>query len=441
MIQPFKDAGAACRTISRAGFDAYIINKPLQQRILSDAPEQVVDVAVDTDFDELQKIFPRLSPGREEGLLGSVQEGKTWIQLFFEDTEAVAHPENAVIRLTPRLRSELEERGELLGELGYPDRIEPEETYYGFADWEEGQIRFFGEPDLTLRGNYLLGLRALRFAANFNIPIEPNSWMAIVRNAENILNYVPVSDLMDEWRNVVAENSWSFVQLLFDSGILQGLMPEVSALISVKQLREENGPEESVFEHTVLTMRYYGEKLPYDWFGIMACLLHDLGKLQTAQFVQEKWSFPQHQVIGAHLARKILRRLGFDPEDIGLICHLVKNHKRFDYMLNEKGIRRFKGLDEYPRIIEMARAGIQARGGSYKAFNHNIKYLERADVPEEMTEPLLNGNEIMDFTGLNPGPVVGVIRKALMQAQIEGKVLSVPEAVEFVRKYKSSHGL
>ena len=104
-------------------------------------------------------------------------------------------------------------------------------------------------------------------------------------------------------------------------------------------------------------------------------------------------------------------------------------------MLTDRGIRRFKALDEYPRIIEMARADVKARGGNYTAFNHNMKYLERADVPEEMLEPLLNGKEIMDFTGLNPGPAVGIIRQALLQAQVAGDVTSVPEAVEFIRTY------
>ncbi|MCF8105728.1 MAG: HD domain-containing protein [Desulfohalobiaceae bacterium] len=441
MIQPLKDAHAVCNTINRAGFDAYIINKLQQHRVLKHARIQEVDVAVEADFDELLKIFQKLAPSEEEGILGLVEEGETRVRLYPGNPEAIAHPDNALIRLTPGLRKELEKQGEFVEDLGLSYRFQTKETYQGFADWEEGQVRFQGEPDPALRGNYLLGLRALRFAANFNIPIEANSWMAIVRNAEAILNFVPVSDIVDEWRKIVAENSWCFVRLLFDCGILQGLMPEVSALISVKQLREENGQEESVFEHTVQTMRYYGEQLPYDWFGIMACLLHDVGKLQTAQYVDGEWSFEQHHVVGAHLARRILRRLGFDPEDIGLICHLVKNHKRFDFMLSEKGIRRFKGLDEYPRIIEIARANVQAKGGNYRAFNHNIKYLERADVPEEMTEPVLNGNEIMDFTGLKPGPVVGVIRKALMQAQIDGRVVSVPEAIEFVRWYKARHGL
>ena len=82
---------------------------------------------------------------------------------------------------------------------------------------------------------------------------------------------------------------------------------------------------------------------------------------------------------------------------------------RFHFMLTDRGIRRFKALDEYPRLIAMSRADIQARDGSYTYFNHNMKYLERAETPEQMLEPLLNGNEIMSETKLAPGPLVGVI--------------------------------
>jgi len=104
-------------------------------------------------------------------------------------------------------------------------------------------------------------------------------------------------------------------------------------------------------------------------------------------------------------------------------------------MLTDKGIRRFKALDEYPRLIEMARADIKARDGNYTHFNHNMKYLERAETPEQMLEPLLNGNEIMEFTGLKPGPYVGVIRDALLKAQVTGEVTSMEEAIEYVKTY------
>jgi poly(A) polymerase len=121
------------------------------------------------------------------------------------------------------------------------------------------------------------------------------------------------------------------------------------------------------------------------------------------------------------------------PEDIELICHLVRNHMRFSFMMTDRGIRRFKAQDEYPRLIEMSRANIKAREDNYTAFNHNNKYLQRAELPEQMLEPLLNGNEIMRFTGLKPGPGVGHIRNALLTAQIAGEVNTRDEAIAFAR--------
>jgi poly(A) polymerase len=105
-------------------------------------------------------------------------------------------------------------------------------------------------------------------------------------------------------------------------------------------------------------------------------------------------------------------------------------------MLTDKGIIRFRALNDYPRLMEMARADVKGRGIAFTAFNHNMKWLERADMPEEMTEPFLNGNEIMEATNLKPGPHVGILRDELLKAQIEGKVTSVEEAIAFVREYK-----
>jgi poly(A) polymerase len=67
--------------------------------------------------------------------------------------------------------------------------------------------------------------------------------------------------------------------------------------------------------------------------------------------------------------------------------------------------------------------------------------LDRADISEEMLEPLLNGHQIMEHTGIKPGPLVGLIRDALLQAQIAGDVTNVNEAIAFVRNYKNKEKL
>ena len=160
-----------------------------------------------------------------------------------------------------------------------------------------------------------------------------------------------------------------------------------------------------------------------------------MGKLHTAEYAGGDLHFFQHHQVGAKVARKILSRLGFPPDETDLVCHLVRNHMRFHFMLTDRGIRRFKALDQYPRLIEMARADIKAVSGTYKEFNHNMKMLERTETPEEMLEPLLNGAQIMQLLGLKPGPAVGLIRDALLKAQISGDVTGLPEAEAFVRAY------
>lgn len=443
MPQPLKDAISVCKTIMRNGYEAYIVNVPLHERALRQEELEEVDIDICTDMEpkEMEKIFPNLSPPLAKSSFACLKEGEVTFHFYPADTIEASYTEASVAKLTPRLLKEMEAKGELPFYLACPYIPRSRDVFEGFEDLDAGVIALKGIPDENLKRDYLKAIKALRFAANYNLPIEDNTWLAIVRSARRVVDYVSVSDIMDEWRKVEAENMWLFVKLLFDSMILHGLIPELAALSRVKQIKNPEEGEENVFEHTLEVMKHYPEELPYDWYGTLACLFHDIGKLYTGEVVNGQITFYQHHQIGAKITRKILKRLGFPPRDIDLVCHLVKNHMRFHFMLTDKGIRRFKSLDEYPRLIEMVRADLKARNGSYREFNHNLKMLERADISEELLEPLLNGHQIMEYTGIKPGPLVGVIRDALLQAQIRGDVSSLEEAVEFVRNYAKKEKL
>ena len=53
---------------------------------------------------------------------------------------------------------------------------------------------------------------------------------------------------------VAAESMHRFVRLLFDSHILQGLIPEVASLSCLTQMRNKEGDTENVFDHTLECM-------------------------------------------------------------------------------------------------------------------------------------------------------------------------------------------
>jgi poly(A) polymerase len=443
MPQSYKDAVSMCKTLMRNGFDAYVVNARLQKQSIEDqGGEAAMDICTELSFEALSKFFPGLKPCQDNSCLGTLREGETTFHFHQQEMEASSHPEEAVVRMTPRLLKNLEQKGELPFSTACPFIPRAQDIYDGFADLGEQQVRLKGLPDLVLKKDYLLAIRALRFSANYEIPIEPNTWIAILRAAKRVVSYVSRTDIMDEWRKVEAENMWRFVQLLYDAQILHGIMPDIASLSKVRQIRNQDSQEEeSVLAHTIEVMRRYPEELPYDWYGTMACLFHDVGKLYAAEYVEGAWTFYQHHRIGAKITHKTLARLDFPPDDVDLICHLVRHHMHFHFMLTDKGIRRFKALDEYPRLIEMVRADIKARDGRYREFNHNMKLLERADIPEETLEPFLNGNQIMQATGLKPGPAVGVIREALLKAQIHGDVASHDQAVAFVKDFKEREKL
>ena len=437
MSQPFKDAVGFCKTIMRNGYDAYVINVRLQALTLDETgTEKELDICTEAELSELQKYFPNLSPSVDKGILGTLTEGGVTYYFYPADVEDASYTDECVSSMTPRLLKRLEARGDIPLSSVCPYIPRAKDMYADFADFSEGMIRFKGIPDQALKKDYSLAYRALRFAANFDKKIEANSWMAIVHNARRVLDYVPMADFLDEWRKVEAESMHRFFELLFDSMLLHGLIPEIAALSRVKQIRNaDSDAEETALEHTFGVMRAYPEELPYDWFGTVACLFHDVGKLYTAEYYEGRWNFLQHHRVGAKVTRKILKRLRFEEQDIDLVCDLVQNHMRPHFMLTDKGIRRLRSLDEYPRIMEMVRADIKARGGSWREFNHNLKMAERADIPEDEIEPLLDGNRIMELAKLKPGPAIGRIRDTLLKAQISNDVRSVEDAEQFVLSY------
>ena len=436
-MRRIKTAVTLCKAIMRNGYDAYAINAPLQKIIVDRTDVHEVDVACSCDAETLIKIFPAAELCNEEGAMAKLREENILVRFYPTDIENASHPERGQMRMTPRMLRVLQEHKELIPfPMNKPRTSRPDEGFDDFG--QAGCVRLEGLPGVTLTRNYLLAIRALRFAANLNLPIEPHTWMAIIQSANRILDYVPSREIMEEWRQVAPSAMWRFVKLLYDAQILHGLMPEVAALACVQQERNDDGVMENVFDHTIECMRHYCEgERPDDWYGALATLFHDVGKLYTAEHINGQWTFYQHHRVGAGVTRKILRRLHFSPEDIDLVCHLVRHHMMFHFMLTDRGLRRFKVLDDTARLIEICRADIKARGGSYTYFNHNHKYLERAEMDEIMLEPLLNGNEIMEHTSLPPGPAVGNIRDALLKAQIAGAVTDRAGAVSFVQQYKA----
>lgn len=432
---PTNELKAICKTILRNGYDAYLINTPLQNEINEHLDNREFSIACDVDLETLQKLFPNLEDSDEPGELAIFQsETGCTFRFYPANCSADAHPEALRIFYTNRMVNQLKEYDVKLYEaiVSTESFIKSDQV---FADLSCGFIKLQGVPSQTLSKDYVLAIRALRLAANYDLPIEPNTWVAIVKNASNIAAYISGHAFMDEWRLVSAETMWRFFELMKESSILHGIIPELGALTAVMQhTNKKTNDEESVFDYTIRCLKYYPEELlHYDWVGAVAVLFHAIGKAYAAERVDDRWYFTQFHRIGAKVTRRILHRMHFNSDEIDTICDIISNQIRFQSMMTDRGMQKFLELPHQERLIELARAQIKAiPNGNYTNFNHNLKFMERGTTPLSMREPLLNGNEIMEYTNLAPGPKVGRLREALLNAQVIGEVKNTEDAIRFV---------
>jgi poly(A) polymerase len=55
-------------------------------------------------------------------------------------------------------------------------------------------------------------------------------------------------------------------------------------------------------------------------------------------------------------------------------------------------------------------------------------------MPDFSIRVLLTGEQISDLSGVPPGPQLGLLKKALLEAQVRGDVKTADDAAAFVRR-------
>jgi putative nucleotidyltransferase with HDIG domain len=209
---------------------------------------------------------------------------------------------------------------------------------------------------------------------------------------------------------------------------------------------------------------------------MLAALLHDVAKPETARTVDGRLRFFEHDTIGAARAAKILRGLRFSREHIDAVAAVVRHHLRPGHLVASGGpvtkkaaYRFFRDLgDDAPGLLVVcwadhasympearlrrllsAACGDPPRADlsrvrpedSRKTVRHLqlVSYLlrrcfdqDRAPVPRR----LLDGVEVMKALKIPPGPRVGDILERLREAQAEGAVQDRAQALAFVARLK-----
>ena len=302
----------------------------------------------------------------------------------------------------------------------------------GREDLEARIVRTIGDPRQRFAEDKLRMLRAVRFAARFGYRIGPSSFAAIQEMSAQI-HQVSHERIRDELTKMLTEgHARPAFLLLSESGLLREVLPEISAMKGVEQPPQYH-PEGDVFVHTLLLL----EKLPHPCPATLAwgALLHDVGKPPTFRVAPDRIRFDGHVEVGIKMAEAICRRLRFSNDGTEQILALVQHHMRFGQItvMKVSTLKKFLRMPRFEEHLDLHRMDCQASHGDLSTYNFAKERL--ASIPPEIMRPapLVTGNDLI-AAGYVPGPRFKEILSVLEDGQLEGRLHSKEDALEFVAR-------
>jgi tRNA nucleotidyltransferase (CCA-adding enzyme) len=311
----------------------------------------------------------------------------------------------------------------------------------------------------TFAEDSLRVLRATQFAARFEFEIAPET-AELCRKID--LSDLPPERIWGEIEKLLLRARRPSIGLgwLRTLGVLDQLFPEIKALIDVPQDPEWH-PEGDVFIHTGLTVDQARELIedlsyPRQVTVMLAALCHDFGKPATTAFIDGRTRSREHEEAGVLPTESFLDRLNvhtLDGYDVrAQVVALVRDHlkpgefyKKRDE-IGDGAFRRLARKCELDLLYRVARADSLGRNAEWvpreKWYDAAAQewFIERARelaVESKAPSPILLGRHLLEL-GLEPGPRIGEIARAVYEMQLDGRVSDLEEAKKVAKKIIST---
>jgi poly(A) polymerase len=178
------------------------------------------------------------------------------------------------------------------------------------------------------------------------------------------------------------------------------------------------------------------EKLPENCSATLAwgALLHDVGKPPTFRIAPDRIRFDRHVEVGVKMTEELGRELRFSNDELEQVSALVENHMKFAEVtrMRESTLKRFMRLPCFDEHLALHRMDCLSSHGDLSLYDFVKKKMEETPVEEIRPPALVRGQDLI-AAGYKPGPAFKEILSAVEDAQLEGRLQSREQAMEFVR--------
>ena len=429
------------RTLEEAGFETWVVGGAIRDIMLG-RPADDWDFATRAHPKQIMASFRRTVPiGVDHGTVGVLAPDGTLYEVttFRRDVETFGR--RAVVEFTERIEEDLSRRDFTLNALAWhPGRDELLDPWNGATDMVAQILRTVGDPAERFAEDLLRVLRALRFAGQFGLTIEAETWRALLSAVPEI-SELSAERIQEELMKVLAQARSPSVALglYAESGVFAELYPELDLGFPIAGA-EEDGPSDAPrgdaarrqvdLDHTLCACDAVPRNRPLVRLSLLFALA---SSTQSPADVDAKDAAPDPEGPPQDPTRNpietLMERLRFSNADTKRVATVAASLSPAPRPEEPEGLRRWLNRVGPENFIDIARAWLAgARAHEKSERGHVIRRVNalravlREDPPLTIADLALDGTDLKEL-GLPPGPQFGEILRYLLE-----EVLDRPEA-------------
>jgi poly(A) polymerase len=324
----------------------------------------------------------------------------------------------------------------------FGDIIDP---YNGKNDIKKKLLRTPLDPDETFSEDPLRMMRAAYFSSKLGFSFGRKCLESIKRQSGRIA-IVSWERIRDEFIKILQTDKPSIgLNILQETGLMKIVFPEIDKMYGIDQTAEWH--HKDIFTHTLQVVDN-SARLSNKMEIRFAALVHDIAKPNTRRIDKKKgYTFHGHDAVGERMIKKVAARLRLPNKLKKYLEKLTLLHLRpislVKDVVTDSAVRRLmvaagEDLDD---LMVLCRADITTKNP-----NKISKYLKNFEnVEKKMTSVFkkdnmkkfqspIRGAEIMNLFKIGEGKQVGIIKKTIEEAILDGRIENdYDEALAFLK--------
>jgi len=410
---------AIVQRLKDAGHESYLVGGAVRDALMGKAPKDF-DIVTSAHPKQIHELFG--IPGSVGAKFAvNIVDGHEVATYRIDDEEATSAKETAV-SIASSLSEDVRRRDFTVNALAYdPESKQVFDFVGGIADAQSKTLRFVGDPEKRIKQDPLRMLRAIRFANAKGMDLDLETFKAIQKNMPLIKKEAPERISGELLKMFESKNLITGLTLMLVTGFFKEVIPELQEGFEVEQNKHHG---ESILLHNMLAADAIKKPDP---ILKLALLLHDVGKVKTKHFNEEiqDYNFLGHEIVGAKMAIRIMKRLKFSANDIERVDNIIRHHMYyFTDETKDKTIKKFMALPEFKNILRARladrKANLAKKGipFSFKKLVRKIRIIQTTKQPVTVKDLAINGKDLIDL-GLRPGPLFGKFLNNALELVLE----------------------